>query len=303
MEKVKPSLARLLATSEMRSMKDDTIKVIYAYDILNFSEQEIEECKLISRGSLQRAIKARNEGRKIRKCGRPTLFTISEEDDFEQQILEEARSGKNPTKKFIEQMANELLLKKRKDDEDTKKVDKHWIDRFLTRHPKIELVKPKALPIGRVAHTCKMQIKPLPQLIFNIDETSTSFSDSEQDLVASSSSTPSFFIAEPSLPSSTTIVFMTSADGCRYITPVLIPLKTIPHEYRLASTSLELSRDDYRIMESERNVANEKEDILRHLPDSPPEWAQSEIEPKKAPEGASYGAVYRASDRLENLFK
>ncbi|KAH7817598.1 uncharacterized protein MONOS_7807 [Monocercomonoides exilis] len=46
-----------------------------------------------------------------------------------------------------------------------------------------------------------------------------------------------------------------------------------------------------------------KEDILRHLPDSPPEWAQSEIEPKKAPEGASYGAVYRASDRLENLYK
>ncbi|KAH7822021.1 uncharacterized protein MONOS_15989 [Monocercomonoides exilis] len=360
MEK-KPSLVRIKASSDMRSIGDEFIKALYAYDILQYSGREIEESRLISRGCLVRALKARKEGRDLRKNGRPTLFTKAEEDEFEERILEDIRIGINHTKRNIIQMANELLCKKRSEGEEIKTVDKHWVDRFLLRHKKISLQKPKPLPIGRAAHSCKavlipffdayekyfFKVKPIPQLMFNIDETSTVFSALLEEQVASSSSVPSSITPESSLPTSTSIIVMTSADGCRYLAPVLIHFKTIPAEYLLATTSTEpndqfvfasLKRNFSKATESgkattaaERREAfirtlknglsaasypstiiaswrvcglfpMDKNAVLNRLPDAPPQWAASQINPERAPECASFGAVYYSSDDDHQLF-
>ncbi|KAH7822209.1 putative DDE superfamily endonuclease [Monocercomonoides exilis] len=147
-----------------------------------------------------------------------------------------------------------MLQKKRNEGEECKSVDKHWTERFLQRHPEIVFAKPKALPIGRAAHSCRKVLipffdlyesylneeKPIPQLLFNIDETSTFFHKRKNDQVASSSSSPSVITPETSLPTATSIVFMCSADGCRYLTPIVIPYKTLPDEYKLATTSQEV---------------------------------------------------------------
>ncbi|KAH7825431.1 putative DDE superfamily endonuclease [Monocercomonoides exilis] len=387
MEK-KPSLVRIKASSDMRSIGDEFVKALYAYDILQYSGREIKESGLISRGCL----------------------------------------------------ANELLCKKRSEGEEIKTVDKHWVDRFLLRHKKINLQKPKPLPIGRAAHSCKavlipffdayekycFKVKPIPQLMFNIDETSTVFSALSEEQVASSSSVPSSITPESSLPTSTSIILMTSADGCRYLAPILIPFKTIPAEYLLATTSTEVfipttsghltsslfaelfkkiflpeinkkrcaigkqydhamlvmdggvghfsdemkkvcrdslidliklpshtshilqPNDQFVFTSLKRNFSKatesgkattaaerreafirtlknglsaasypstiiaswricglfpiEKNEVLNRLPDAPPQWAASQINPKRAPEGASYGAVYYSSDDGHQLF-
>ncbi|KAH7818844.1 putative DDE superfamily endonuclease [Monocercomonoides exilis] len=84
------------------------------------------------------------------------------------------------------------------------------------------------------------EVKIAPQLLFNLDETSTVFSKSSEDVVVPSSSSVQPIIPEPSLPNSTCIVFLTSADGVRYLTPILIPYSTIPKEYVEATTENEV---------------------------------------------------------------
>ncbi|KAH7818861.1 uncharacterized protein MONOS_14013 [Monocercomonoides exilis] len=43
--------------------------------------------------------------------------------------------------------------------------------------------------------------------------------------------------------------------------------------------------------------------IMKQLQENPPEWAESEVQPARAPEGSTFRAIYRASDRLLTLLK
>ncbi|KAH7832370.1 uncharacterized protein MONOS_10383 [Monocercomonoides exilis] len=72
--------------------------------------------------------------------------------------------------------------------------------------------------------------------MFNLDETSTYSSDQPPTLVISddsSSSSPT--VPEPAIPTSTTLLLMTSADGDRYRVPIFIPFASVPAEYIAAS--------------------------------------------------------------------
>eukprot|EP00770_Monocercomonoides_exilis_P013518 MONOS_13465.1-p1 / transcript=MONOS_13465.1 / gene=MONOS_13465 / organism=Monocercomonoides_exilis_PA203 / gene_product=unspecified product / transcript_product=unspecified product / location=Mono_scaffold00833:1741-2445(-) / protein_length=121 / sequence_SO=supercontig / SO=protein_coding / is_pseudo=false len=89
--------------------------------------------------------------------------------------------------------------------------------RFIERYPKLALKKATKLPIGRAAHNSKQtigsffdkvakffsEVKIAPQLLFNLDETSTVFSKSSEDVVVQSSSSVQPIIPEPSFPNST----------------------------------------------------------------------------------------------------
>ncbi|KAH7818843.1 uncharacterized protein MONOS_12321 [Monocercomonoides exilis] len=440
MKKTINSASRLCATAEIRELKDAHLKAIYLHNILNIPTREIARSQVLSRSSVQRALAAEKKRNTPGKSGRPTLFDNSDEQYLTTVIIHDAEHGTFHSKMEITQMANDLLKTKRKEGDEVKTVDKHWVKRFLKRHIEISLAKPIALPLGRAAHTSKYSIvpffdevkklfesvNPIPQLLLNLDETSTFSSKQQPELVASSSSTPSAVVPEVHLPTSTSIIFMTSADGCRYLTPILIPFSTLPEEYKLGTTSHEVfipslsdhvtsaifldmfkkcviteirnkrivvgkrekhavlimdggvghfqpeilqlckdnlidlvklpshtshilqPNDQYIFASMKRVIGKAKksgtttsasskreifieilrnglaaasypetiksswkstglwpfnpEKILSNLPDNPPEWALPGVEPKSAPMGSSFGAVYYSSDDLSDLF-
>ncbi|KAH7818141.1 putative DDE superfamily endonuclease [Monocercomonoides exilis] len=80
----------------------------------------------------------------------------------------------------------------------------------------------------------------IPQLIFNLDETSTVFSEINPSVVIPIHTSSSPIQPEPSLPRSTSIVFLTSSDGVRYLTPIIVPYSKIPEEFKEATTEMEV---------------------------------------------------------------
>ncbi|KAH7827035.1 uncharacterized protein MONOS_9883 [Monocercomonoides exilis] len=254
MSKIEQEIHRIAASSEARLLETPHEKGLHLHLVCGFKKAEIEQASIISRHSLKRAEKAQKENRVVGKPGRPFLFSKTDEKRLIVRLEVDAEKGIFHSMRDIAEMANEIRREKRTEEEEVKSVDKHWPKRFIERYPKLALKKATKLPIGRAAHNSKQTIGPFfdkvakffsevkiaPQLLFNLDETSTVFSKSSEDVVVPSSSSVQPIIPEPSLPNSTCIVFLTSADGVRYLTPILIPYSTIPKEYVEATTENEV---------------------------------------------------------------